>query len=155
MDLFNTIDLNNSTICKNGHYLKHFTHKYCPSCGAETINSCTNCGNQIPFLNATSLVKNYNVPSYCQFCGKPYPWTQSIIDTATEIVKEDELLTEEQTQQLCSCFPDLLSSTPKTQLALIRYKKIVDKALSTTSSALKDILIDIVSEAVKIALWYD
>lgn len=56
-------------------------------------------------------------------------------------------------QQFYSCLPDLLADTPKSKLALIRFKKFIDKAASTTSAALYDILKDIVSEAIKNQLF--
>ena len=56
-------------------------------------------------------------------------------------------------QQFYACLPDLLTDTPKTKLALIRFKKLVDKATSATGAALYDILKDIASEAIKKQLF--
>lgn len=79
------------------------------------------------------------MPLYCSNCGKPFPWTQTLLETAEEIVHEDELLAEEQIIEWCECFPDIICTTPKTELALIRYKKFID----------------IVSEAIKKTLFVE
>jgi hypothetical protein len=146
-------NLNQSLICKNGHYLKCYDGKFCPNCGAETIDSCPNCSEKIPFLDQSAIIQDYKIPSYCFKCGSPYPWTTTLLDTARTIVHEDELLQDEQITEWCDCFPDIICQTPKTQLALIRYKKMVDKAASTTVNALKDLLVDVVSETIKKQLF--
>ena len=129
--------LERSMICKNGHYLSCFSGNYCNNCGAETIDSCSHCSEEIPLLDSPKLVKNYKVPSYCSNCGKPFPWTQTLLETAEAIVHEDESLAEEQMAEFCKCFPDIICTTPKTQLALIRYKKFIDKAAPITVCVLK------------------
>lgn len=146
-------DWNQSLICKNGHYLACFSGKFCSKCGAETIDSCPHCSEKLPLLNSPTIVKNYKVPSYCSNCGKPFPWTQTLLETAEAIVHEDELLVEEQMAEWCACFPDIICTTSKTQLALIRYKKFIDKATSITANGLKDLFKDVVSEAIKKALF--
>lgn len=145
--------LGKSMICKNGHYLCCFSGDFCSNCGAETIDSCPHCSEKIPLLDSPGIVKNYKVPSYCSNCGKPFPWTQTLLETAKAIVHEDELLAEEQMTEWCECFADIIYPTPKTQLALIRYKRFMDKAASTTVNGLKDLFKDVVSEAIKNALF--
>jgi len=145
--------LGKSMICKNGHYLACFSGNFCNNCGAKTIDSCPHCSEKIPLLDSPGIVKDYKVPSYCSNCGNPFPWTQTLLETAEAIVHEDELLAEEQMTEWCACFPDIICITPKTQLALIRYKKFIDKAASTTVNGLKDLFKDIVSEAIKKALF--
>lgn len=142
------IDINQSLICKNGHYLKCFNDKFCPLCGAQTISSCPNCSKKIPYLDMTSIITNYKVPLYCSNCGSPYPWTVTLLENARAIVQEDELLQEEQMAELCKCFPNIICQTPRTDLALIRYKKFVDKATSTTRDALIKLFTGVVTETI-------
>lgn len=149
-------------ICRNGHLISKDSNssdsrRFCPQCGAPTIIQCENCGAhihgtyQVPGI--VCIGESYTIPAYCYCCGSPYPWTQNALETAKAIIHEDEQLNEEQMKQFYACIPDLITTTPKTTLALIRFKKFVDKATTSTGKALCDILKDVAAEAVKKALF--
>lgn len=150
-------------ICLNGHMINdcidtapEFNQNFCSKCGAKTITACPSCNAPLHGDYTCEEVFSFSetpVEAYCYNCGSPYPWTETVLETANAIIHEDELLTEEQMQQFYACLPDLLTDTPKTRLALIRFKKFVGKAASATSAALYDILKDIVSEAIKKQLF--
>ena len=149
-------------ICLNGHLISTSssatgTKVFCTKCGASTTTQCENCGApihgtyQVP--GVITVGGKYTIPAYCYNCGSPYPWTKIALETAEAIIHEDELLNEEQMQEFYSCLPDLLVDTPKTKLALIRFKKFVDKATSATGEADCDILKDVATEAIKKQLF--
>lgn len=149
-------------ICLNGHLISTSSNTtgpkvFCTKCGSSTTTQCENCGApihgtyQVP--GVISIGEKYAIPAYCYNCGSPYPWTKTALETAEAIIHEDELLNEEQMQQFYSCLPDLLVDTPKTKLALIRYKKFVDKATSATGEAIYDILKDVAAETIKKQLF--
>lgn len=149
-------------ICLNRHLISTDSsfsdpNIFCSKCGAPTTNQCSSCNSpihgryQIP--GVMTVGGKYTIPAYCYHCGTPYPWTKTALESAEAIIREDELLSEEQMQQFYACLPDLLTDTPKTTLALIRFKKFVDKATSATSAALYNILKDIISEAIKKQLF--
>ena len=48
---------------------------------------------------------------------------------------------------------DLMIPTPRTTLAVTKYKVYIKKAGTEVAKGLKDILIDVVSETVKKAIW--
>jgi len=156
----------NAQVCLNGHIITLSTEQepfnmenYCADCGAKTITKCPSCGKQIrgnslyDTMGFASVDVNREPDAYCPYCGKPYPWTQTALETAEAIIREDETLTEEQMQQFCECLPDLLIETKKTNIALIRYKKFVDKAASVTGPALLDVLTGVASEVMKDKLF--
>lgn len=150
-------------VCLNGHMINDradstpsFNQNFCSKCGAQTITTCPSCNFPIHgdyTCDGVICFSETPVEAYCYNCGSPYPWTKTALETAEAIIHEDELLSEEQMQQFYACLPDLLTDTPKTKLALIRFKKLVDKATSATGAALYDILKDIASEAIKKQLF--
>lgn len=146
-------------ICLNGHvvnsmvvFLPQSNQKHCSECGAETIITCLDCKAPIRgYYHVPGVIGffGYSKPSYCHNCGKPYPWTTSGLEAAWELADELENLSDEEKQQLKDSFPDLMRDTPKTVVAETRFKKIMKKAGTEAYDAMKFILIDIVSEAVK------
>ena len=115
-------------VCLNGHIVNdemeiypEQNEKFCSKCGAETIHQCSNCGTNIRgyyYVEGVVSFSETTPPSYCHNCGKPYPWTQASIETFKEIANMMEKLTEEEKKKLSSSIDDLISDTPRTQLAI-------------------------------------
>ena len=100
-------------ICENGHIItsdiEKFSYSFCPQCGSKAFDKCSSCGKPIH-----GSYYEYDIlfvpepldqkPFYCYHCGKPYPWTQKILDSAIELLSLDEDLDSElsffNTQQL-------------------------------------------------------
>lgn len=150
----------NATICINGHVVSSSKANYtsfCNSCGKSTISNCSNC--------STSIRGNYEVPgvavigfpyykpSYCYSCGHPFPWTETLINNAVELIALDENLSDEDKAIIKSALPDLIVETPTTPLATAKYKKFVPKAAKYIQDGLKNLLVDVASETVKKSLW--
>lgn len=64
-----------------------------------------------------------------------------------------EGLSDIEKETLKSTFDDLVVDTPKTQIAAQKYKNLMSKAKANIAKALRDILVDIASEAAKKALF--
>lgn len=153
-----------SIICKNGHLISGNSNgntannKYCTKCGSETITACLNCNTPIRGKykadGVLDLTKYDYVPSYCHNCGISYPWTKTALETASLLINEDENLNSLEKQQFCETLPDLIveSPTPKTQLAIVRFKKFINKAATYTADGIRDIFVDIASETIKKSL---
>jgi hypothetical protein len=89
-------------ICMNGHVVTAYAasspnrrQDFCSFCGEKTIMSCQNCNNAILGEDHESLIPIFCKPSYCIKCGKPYPWTQSSIEAAKELIELAEIPLEE------------------------------------------------------------
>lgn len=146
-------------ICLNGHVINTMAtsspqsnQKHCAACGAQTITACPDCNSSIRgYYHVPGVIGffDYNKPSYCYNCGKPYPWTVASLEAARELADELEKLSAEERQQLKDSFPDLVKNTPKTVVAETRFKKLMKKAGAEGYDGMKSILIDVVSEAVK------
>jgi hypothetical protein len=148
-------------VCLNGHVRSWDIRgdqgrgeKFCTECGAETIESCSRCNAPLRGMDWESDVVSFvdKFSAYCHACGLPYPWTASRLEAAAELLKESELSQSEQTQ-LIAVLPDLAANTTKTQVAVVRYQRLIKNAGKAIQSGMRDILVDVASEAVKKAIW--
>lgn len=144
-------------ICTNGHSFVETSSlckkEYCIRCGAELISACPNCNNIIKewhyqnvFVCATPKLE---IPMYCRSCGNPFPWTIAALESAILAIQEDDELSELERHHLEDSLPDILSETPKTQLAIIRVKKGLLSAGKFTADALRQFVIDFGCELAK------
>ena len=140
-------------ICLNGHCITDsanrnqiFRKDFCTKCGAQTIMECPSCKQPIqgqyfePGLVAAGF-KCY-VPKYCHACGKPYPWTTDAIDAMAELLSFEDNFSKDETQALINSLPDIISETPRTQLAITRFKKLLNSATSLTIDGVRQFAID-------------
>ena len=142
-------------ICLNGHEIScrsNDAEKFCTKCGSEAITSCPTCTASIRGKrNDPGIIDctPYIVPSYCYNCGQPYPWTQSSLDAIKELIEFDEMLSNEEKTYMSENLPNLPIDTPKTKVVATKFGVFLRKAGAATGNALRDILVDIVSEAAK------
>ncbi|WP_082547607.1 DUF2321 domain-containing protein [Rhodanobacter sp. Soil772] len=150
-------------ICLNGHVVSTFassqpqsSQKFCAKCGAETIMGCAGCNTAIRgYYHVPGVIGffEYSKPAYCYGCGKPFPWTAASLEAASELVDDLPTLSHEEKQQLKESFPDLVRDTPRTAVAEGRFKRLTKKAGTEAVGAMRSILIDVVSEAVKKSIF--
>lgn len=148
-------------ICLNGHMINEktkdspeFNKKYCDLCGAATITQCQVCRIEIQgYYHVPGVVdltgRRMSIPAFCKDCGAPYPWTESKLNAAKELVQEFEELNEEERGTLSGSLDDLVKDTPHTPVAAIRFKKLVAKIGKEGAGALRNILVDIATKAAK------
>jgi len=148
-------------ICINGHMINpfyssspQFNKNFCDKCGASTISKCNYCNTPILGRYRSHITTAVFKPSsFCHECGKAYPWTEAKLRAAQELSDEIENLTEEERETLKKSLDDIVRDTPQTPLASTRFKKIVAKAGKVAADGLKDILVDVASEAAKKLIW--
>lgn len=70
-----------------------------------------------------------------------------------ELIGEFDELSEEERGQLVGTLDDLLSDTPKRTVAASRFKRLVGKAGQAAAEGLRSILVDVMSEAARKAIW--
>lgn len=138
-------------VCLNGHQISVETDmdaeidEYCEKCGAKVTDECSNCHTKINgylYMSGVIETPHVSVPNYCLHCGKPYPWTETAIDSLEELINLTQLDIQRQ-NDLKESIPDLIGDTPKATLAAYKWKKFGQPILSVA----KDIFVDIVSEA--------
>jgi hypothetical protein len=152
-------------ICLNGHVITdsarrspQFTQKFCDKCGDSTIMECQNCKTPIRgdyhvdgILDLTGSAPV--APSFCHECGKAYPWTERKLEAAWELADELDELSNEEKEKLKQNLNELIRDTPKTEVAATRVKKILTKIGKESFSAMKSILLELATEAVKKTLF--
>lgn len=144
-------------ICKNGHVITSYANvdvsyreDYCSDCGSQTIMQCPNCNKSIKGSAIEyGYLGNYIAPSYCYTCGNPFPWTEDKLSTTQELLELDNVLSADELSYLTANLNSLLVDTPKTKLVATKLKLALTKISTVTASAIKDIIIDISSEAAK------
>jgi len=151
-------------ICLNGHvvndnYREYPQHNqdYCDKCGTSTISKCQSCQAEIRgdyhVSGVIGMGGKEKAPNFCHNCGKPYPWTAKKIEAVREMTDELEGITEEEKEKLRNSLDDLVSETPKSEVAVLRFKKILKKVGTDSYESIKSILVDVASEAIKKSLF--
>ncbi|HEV2481413.1 MAG TPA: DUF2321 domain-containing protein [Puia sp.] len=154
----------NVLVCVNGHVVTakantdEIPEKYCARCGDIMINKCLECGTfikGIPRL-ASQIDPPYSYfgnpyirQSYCTNCGKPYPWTTQHENAAYELIEFANSLNQQEKDDWKSTIPVLIKETPKTTVAVVKFKAFAEKAGVEIGKAVKDIVVHVVSEVVK------
>jgi hypothetical protein len=75
------------------------------------------------------------------------------LKAAKELVGEATLLSSTEKEELSRSIEDMVRDTPNAQVATVRYKSLITKAGKTIADGARDIIVDIVSESIKKALW--
>ncbi|MBW1976255.1 MAG: DUF2321 domain-containing protein [Deltaproteobacteria bacterium] len=124
-------------VCENGHQITGVlrnnpskSQDYCPTCGAKTLTKCVECGDNIRgyyYHAGLGGAQPTPVPSYCHKCGKPYPWTQKKISTATQIFEEFGGLDEKEKRTIAADINNIARDIPETELSARRLKAIWEK----------------------------
>lgn len=147
-------------ICLNGHIVSDDVssdnhEEFCSQCGAKTVNTCPHCNSEIHGYFYADLLTFRNVkdidmklPYYCHACGKPYPWTETAIKAATLLIQEEQEFSQEQKNKLIESIPDIVAETPKSNLAVTRFKKALTSAGKFTADGIRQFCIDFACELV-------
>src|SRR5271165_1781305 len=71
-------------VCRNGHVMTDLLHtnpersrSHCDRCGAETLDRCATCGQELPGafpVPGLAPVGALRPPDYCPTCGAAFPW---------------------------------------------------------------------------------
>jgi len=150
-------------ICINGHVINSHTEtepehnkNYCDDCGAKTITSCPKCEAKI--LGEFHSPRYFSIPMseaprFCRNCGSPYPWTVSKLKAAHDLANEIKGISKKERELLNLSIDELVGDTPQTNVAIVRFRKIMSEVGPELYDAFKKVLIDIVSEAAKKAVF--
>ncbi len=150
-------------ICLNGHVITEmagghpeYRKQFCTECGEQTIMACQNCNTNIKgyhHVPGVIGIFDYHKPKYCEKCGKAFPWTDRQLNAAKELIELTDNLNNDEKLELQSSITDLVKGGPQTVVAQAKYKKYIGKAGSEVAKGVRDILVDVVSETVKKAIW--
>jgi hypothetical protein len=89
----------------------------------------------------------WEIPSYCHECGAAYPWTERKAEALAEAIGELDQLSAEDREKLKQSIPDVITETPKTELAASRFSKAMGKAGQAGRKLLSEMLTNVAADA--------
>lgn len=149
-------------ICLEGHVLTSAlipstSKKFCNICGSETIHCCPECQRpirgELKVAGIDRVGLCYELPYFCIECGKPYPWTVSMLKAAKDYVEEIELLDADEKQMFKSSLDDVIVENTRTHLAATRIRRLLNKTTPLYKEGFKQLFVGIVVEAAKRLIW--
>lgn len=153
----------NAQICKNGHVITSntnyadFLSKFCPECSAETITICLHCKTPIrgdyEIEGVFDFSSSYKAPAYCYNCGKPFPWTESKLNSISDLLDMQNQLTEDEKQYFMSYLPIIFNETPQSEVTALKLRLLFNKLPSEIGNLTKNVIVDVVSESIKKILF--
>jgi hypothetical protein len=146
-------------VCLNGHEVNsefrsspEFNAKFCKQCGEQTIHACPKCGVPIrgfyKVQGVIDLGHSWSIPQYCHECGAAYPWRERKEKALATAIEELDELTAAERDKLKESIPDAIAETPKTEIAIARFKKAIIKAGVIGGKLLTDTLSKVAAEIV-------
>jgi hypothetical protein len=150
-------------ICPNGHVATNSADQhpelleaFCSKCGEATITACINCKSSIRgYYDVEGVFRSgdkYRPPPFCHACGSPFPWTERKVAAAVELVEVAGDLSTEEVAQFRSDLTELTKDSPRTQVASIRFNKVMAQVGGSAASAVREIVVGVLSEVAKKAL---
>ncbi len=163
-------------VCLNGHVITtraddmpNTRQDFCGRCGEAAIMACQDCSVRIRGLFLSPMDRELErlypskpaaqptgpPPAYCHSCGEPYPWTQRSLEAAEELIELEEDLSPDDKQSLKNDLPDLVTDTPRTKVAVAKMKQFLQNAAPWLAEQMRELLVDVISETAKKALFPD
>ncbi len=149
-------------VCRNGHVPTNaadtspdLREKFCSACAEPNIACCLSCAASIRGrYHVEGLIDPgpYASPAHCHNCRESFPWTVRKVESAVELVAVDDRLNDAELVQLRVDLAELTKDTPEMQVALLRFKRAMGKASSSVAQGVRDLDVDVLSEAAKKSL---
>jgi len=140
-------------ICLHGHVISADGHlvltggirndEHCQECGSRCIHRCEHCDAPIRGKRTMSD-GDYVRPSFCYKCAKPYPWMAERLDTARELLWNDDKLSIEERESLWGLLQYVMSD-PKSDLVPAK-RKLIDIKLAPALAATREFILDFLAK---------
>jgi hypothetical protein len=150
-------------ICTNGHIINPAATSFpeentshCERCGSIAVGACPWCSEPIHgeyHLSGSIAIAPFSPPAFCWACGAPYPWTSARITAAQALAEEMAGLSEREREILKQSISELVHDSPYSAVAVVHFKRLLAKAGKGIAESLREILVDVLSEAAKKAIW--
>jgi hypothetical protein len=116
---------------------------HCTKCGSECVHNCLSCGAPIRGKVKYSAA-NYDCPSFCHGCGKPYPWMDEKLKIAKELLFHDDQLAYEERKELWGLLQYVMSN-PKAELAPAK-SKLISIKIQKAAAPIREFIIDLLAK---------
>ena len=128
----NEIGYDVGLVCEEGHVINgkalrdpEYNTDYCKTCGARALLKCQ-CGEPIQG-EIHGVAGGFSPPAHCTGCGRQHVWTTRRAEALREFVSELEEFEDEQKRLFCDVIPDLVVETPRSDVAALRTRKLMEK----------------------------
>ena len=98
-------------------------------------------------------ISSYTPPKYCHHCGHPFPWTESTLNSISELLDMQDQLTEDEKQHFMSYLPIIFTETPQSEVTALKLRLLFNKLPSEIGSLAKNVITDVISESIKKILF--
>jgi hypothetical protein len=151
------VTFDTAQICFNGHIINDAARAvpadskpFCPKCGTATITTCPACAAAIQGTrrDGSSSHGLYSPHAHCHSCGAAFPWTAARLRALSELLAMTDASLEDQAA-LRDTFPALAAESPGTPIAVLKWKRFLAGAGKVVAESARDLLVDIMAEAVK------
>jgi hypothetical protein len=136
-------------ICENGHRLTTGKEigalpgggKFCPTCGASTLDACPACQAPIPGNERDAMTLSAPaIPNNCMSCGAKMPWFVRALENTKEWAEAQEKLSAEERAAVVKDVEDIIKHAPREGIATQKLRAVMKKvgfqAANVLSSAL-------------------
>lgn len=157
------VGYDHALICRNGHVVNaamiarpENTAPFCERCGSPALPACPSCHAPIRgalLLGGRPHLSTYDAPAYCLACGTPFPWTEQRLEAALILADEMDRLSPKERLLLQQSIEAIVRDRPDSTLAVLRFEKLMAKAGKAAAESLQQIMVQIVTEAMKKAIW--
>ncbi len=122
---------------------------FCAECGTKGMSQCPSCKEFIAYDDS----KVHHVPNYCTQYGQAFPWTITTLQLANEYTDELDLSAEDKLT-LKNSILDLTRDTPKTEIAIGRFKRVYAKVAPAAGTVLRGTIQAILTDYAKHKLGF-
>jgi hypothetical protein len=127
---------------------------FCSKCGAKTITLCPECSATIRgFYHVPGFLSTSEtpVPNNCHACGTAYPWRQTAIASAIEILEMQ--MEGQDVTGINALIHTVVVDSPRAEVAALKLKRMVGKLAKSTYDVAIKVISDIASHTAKKTLW--
>lgn len=151
-------------ICLHGHVITADGHhligadgrvgirkgEHCQKCGNRCVTHCESCEAPIRGKRTMShedfVRPSFVPPSFCYNCAKPYPWMEDRLQTARELLWNDDKLSLEERESLWGLLQYVMSD-PKSDLVPAK-RKLIDIKLGRAVAATREFVENIIAKSI-------
>ena len=76
-----------------------------------------------------------------------------MIEAATQLADSHEKLSDDEKREFAAKVNDIVRETPQAKASAVRIRALLGKMARGTASALRDLMVDVISETAKKIIW--
>ncbi len=148
-------------VCRNGHVINstsvrfpEHNDKFCSTCGAEAVSTCTGCAEPIRgfYWGGEPTFEPWVPPAHCHNCGKRFPWTEARLRAISDLLALTDA-SDADKAALAGAVPALAAESPSTPVAVATWQKFLRGPGRQLASGFRDLIVQVAGAAVSAKLF--